>query len=201
VLIFLIFAILNLAAGYAIAVLLGQGPQPWYAIILPGSSDEVVQIEVEQPQANVAEADSEESVEVEEASAQPNPAEETNEEEPEPEDVPLGSANEEPAEEGPNEGNVETFLAGAAENLETAQAESADELEETEPVAEQAEEPEESKEAPTVSNDDIESMFAAAEEVDPTADPTATPEPSAEDEQPEKDTPLDQDEIASLFNG
>ena len=60
VLVFVLFAVINLAAGFACAVALGYGPKPWYALFLPSGGDSVVRIDAleaeDAPPAEDAEA-------------------------------------------------------------------------------------------------------------------------------------------------
>lgn len=217
-LIVLLFAILNLSVGFAAAVLLGYGPQPWYALFLPSKGDNVIQIDA---------IDSDEETEKIEEPAAPNPPVESesqavnqpfpemNEpedipEEPEPEVDPEPVAEAEPvaeteleveppaepvAEETPAGGTI--FDSEEDNELEDFLAGRKDETKNNlsdEPAAEEASE--------IASADDIESMFAASQDAAPkqaSSEEVASAEESEAEEETD-DKPISQDEIAALFN-
>ncbi|QDU78050.1 hypothetical protein Pan97_51300 [Bremerella volcania] len=199
----LLFAVLNLAVGFAAAVLLGYGPQPWYALFLPSNRDNTVQIDA---------IDSDEETEAEKPDAEPastavnQPFPEMNEPEdmpPEPEPVPeaepeIEESFEPVAEQAPqspvNESNVtgdednelEEFLAGRKDETKGFQQD--------EPASEES--------AEIASADDIESMFAASQASDDeeSSSEDVAAQGDSEEEDELDDEPLGQDDIAALFN-
>lgn len=206
--IFLLFAVLNLSVGFATAVLLGYGPQPWYALFLPSDKDNVIHIDAidseEEPEAvkpaaaqkpaepspNIVSHPFPEMNEPEDLPAEPEPV---AEDQPEVEETPEpvaeetaaepDSAEEEPSsEEEDNE--LEEYLAGRKDKSEVMEEASAEEN------------------APEIASvDDIESMFAAtqaSEEDESTAEDTSTQGDADDDDL--DDQPLNQDDIAALFN-
>ena len=202
-LIFLLFAVVNLSVGFAAAVLLGYGPQPWYALILPSKRDNVIQIDA---------IDSEEEAETENPVAADPPAEATSNvvtqpfpEMNEPEDTPAepepvaeSAPKPDPVPEPESEPKVEQEVEPVAEATE--ETEEDNDLEEY--LAGRKEETQdfekEESAAEIASADDIESMFAATET---TEDESAhSEEATAEEESSEEDKALDQDDIAALFN-
>lgn len=216
-LIFLLFAVVNLSVGFAAAVLLGYGPQPWYALILPSKRDNVIQIdaidsaeetEAEKPAAVDPPAEAAANVvtqpfpEMNEPEDTPTEPESVAESAPEPESEPEP----EPAPEVEPEPEVtqeaEPVAEEAAEPVAEATPEEDDENDLEDYLAGRKEETQEfEKEEPAAeiaSADDIESMFAATEN---TEDESAQAEEvAAEEESSEEDKPLDQDDIAALFN-
>lgn len=212
VFIFLLFTVLNLSVGFAAAVLLGYGPQPWYALFLPSNRDNVIHIDA----IDTEEAETEKPAPAPpRAESTPNlvshpfpemnepedlPSEPESESEPEPvvaeelefEDSfePIAEeASEEPTQEkqiSEDEDNeLEEYLAGRKDESKISEDEASAE-ETTSEIA---------------SVDDIESMFAASLEEDDDATPddvTAQAESDEDDELDDK--PLNQDDIATLFN-
>ncbi|WDI44713.1 hypothetical protein [Bremerella sp. P1] len=204
----LLFAVLNLSVGFAAAVLMGYGPQPWYALFLPSDGDNVIQIDAidseEEPAAEKTEATTPPAEPESTAVNQPFP--EMNE----PEDLPSEpepAAEEEPAVEEPVEPVAE-------EAPETPVSESPLEADDDNELAEflagrkdetkstLAEEPADEEAPQIASANDIESMFAATQ--DSSNEAEASEEASTqEDAQPEEDLddkPISQDDIAALFN-
>lgn len=220
VLIFLLFAVVNLSVGFAAAVLLGYGPQPWYALILPSKRDNTIQIDAIDSEEEVKTEESDaanppveaapnvvnqpfpEMNEPEDIPAEPAPVAETTPEpkaapDPEPEAEPEPKAEEvtepsteedkEPIAETPDESDedneLEDYLAGRKEETEGFEKEEAAAAE---------------KPAEIASADDIESMFAATENSEDES--ASEEETTTEAESSEEDKPLDQDDIAALFN-
>lgn len=205
----LLFAVLNLSVGFAAAVLLGYGPQPWYALFLPSDGDNVIHIdaidseeeteEAEQPSAPKPDSDAvsqpfPEMNEPEDMPAEPEPevepepvaeAEPTAEIEPEIELPTEPVAEEASASEAmfdsDEDNELEDFLAGRKDETKSNLAE--------EPAAEEAPE--------IASADDIESMFAASQDAAPEQ---ASSEEATADEEDLDDKPISQDDIAALFN-
>lgn len=201
VFIFLLFAILNLSIGFAAAVLLGYGPQPWYAFFLPSDRDNVIQIdaieseeknETKQPQPE-AEAEKPEAPKpppepAPDAVNQPFP--EMNE----PEDIPIAPepvAPEEPVAEEVTEAPVNEDEDNELEEYLAGRKDEPKEIAEPEPAVEEA--------SKIASADDIESMFATSQGSDEDQD-DATAQGDADEDDELDDKPLDQNDIAALFN-
>ncbi|PQO31312.1 hypothetical protein C5Y96_13300 [Blastopirellula marina] len=202
--IFLLFAVLNLSVGFAAAVLLGYGPQPWFALFLPSNTDNVIQIdaieteeaEIEKPAEPADEPTpklvSQPFPEMNEPEDLPAESEPVAEDEPEieqtfepvAEEAPAATAQEKPF--GEDEDNeLEEFLAGRKNEPKN--------LEHDEPTSEKAPE--------IASADDIESMFAASLGDDAeTASNVVTAQTESDEDDELDDQPLGQDDIAALFN-
>jgi len=208
----LLFAVLNLSVGFAAAVLLGYGPQPWYALFLPSRGDNVIQIdaidsddeaETPQPQAE-AEPETPEPAKPAEEPA-PDVVNQPFPEMNEPEDTPIAAEPEPEIEEPIDEPVAEQ---APEEPVSEAPTDEDNELEEylagrkDEPAAIEQEEPATEEAAEIASADDIASMFAASEEAssEEASSEEARSEKAAAEDNDLDDKPLAQDDIAALFN-
>ncbi|RCS40678.1 hypothetical protein DTL42_25260 [Bremerella cremea] len=227
--VFLLFAVINLVAGFACAVLLGYGPRPWYALFLPSGGDSLVRIEAIEAEA---EATSEQAASPEQVvAAPPKPAPDPS---PAPQEVVAEKvvekavaevAPEVPAAPPVNEPVAELKPEPIPEAKPEVKAEPAapQPVPEETPVAETKTE-EKPPEQPAASEHELEDYLAGLRD-EPVAEADSKPEVASLDdieamfansttsettEQPEtakapveqaEDGPLDQDDIASLFSG
>ncbi|MBA2114765.1 hypothetical protein [Bremerella alba] len=217
--IFLLFAIINLTIGFGAAILLGYGPQPWYALFLPSDRDCRVQIdaidskeeETKKPQP-IAKPE-EPAASPKTAEPEPNIVNQPFPEINEPEDMPI--VPQPVAEEKPGVNEEEESVEPVAEQAPTepsseipSESDEDNELEKylaghkKEPEENTKADPEVEETSEIASTDDIESMFAASQESEDEEKTSvnATTQEDVEESDELDDKPLDQDDIAALFN-
>ncbi len=196
VLVFTLFALINLVIGFVVAVLLGHGPQPWYALFLPARGNDVVQIDLleaeEQSETPTAPPVAEEPP-VPRTPVVSQPFPEMNEPDDLPEDPPEQAPPQTAVQED-SEDDLDRLLKADPADTPTRPAAEMDESELEQLLAPPPRDPpEQDREASTDDSDGPQQ---------PDAPSAGTPDSQAEDDSEDDldDLPLNQDDIAALFN-